>query len=322
MDADGLRAALPDALGPLARDLGLGPDPLTARYVPNVGGFVSANFTVSDGSRAVHAKCVRDESMLAPWRDFGALLAERYRAPRVLGWLEIEEWTVMICEHVGGRAPTEEEIAPLAHEILGDVLALHADAELAARLPPAPLRTSFADYFVGICASDLDELEEGGFPPFVDDELRTYMRAQVDALREHIASSPAFDGDAHAAIHGDLWPGNVLIGDGAPRIVDWDELRRGDPALDLSLLLFTPIERGDLDARALLGARDPAFWERFDLGYRATLLSAVVDSLADWMEAEHAPPEIVERARAHREGMHRWALERYRALDPPVRPAR
>ena len=37
-------------------------------------------------------------------------------------------------------------------------------------------------------------------------------------------------------IHGDLNPGNVLIHDGRAGLVDWEEARRDDPALDLAAL--------------------------------------------------------------------------------------
>jgi hypothetical protein len=80
----------------------------------------------------------------------------------------------------------------------------------------------------------------------------------------------------------------------------------------LSLILFPILDAG-FSAEEWLGPRDRAFLERFSLYCRAALLTFVIDPLADWIDAE-SYPEVCESARAHREQLHRWALDRYVGL--------
>lgn len=318
-----LREAATDELRARAAELGLEPSRIELRYVLNWGGFVNASFTVQDGARRHHLKLAgsaEDRERLARWRVHGERLAALHRAPRIAGWVDLGTWAGILFEHLEGRV---DDPLPARHlpTLLATVGGLHADHELAERLPPRLLRASFLDYFVECCAADLAEMEER--PPFVDEATFAWMQSENERLRRAIQECAAFDGEAQVAVHGDLWAGNVLVtGDGRPYVLDWDELARGDPALDYLLLLGDRLGAVG-EERALLQDRDAAFLERFALGRRALLLTNVVDSLADWIDARRAP-EHTARVRRCKRALHERSLrdyrERYDPDAPPPRP--
>ena len=158
---------------------------------------------------------------------------------------------------------------------------------------------------------DLAELDsERAIPPFVSAETFEWMRAEKRHLVT-MTGSAAFDAPALAPVHGDLHLGNVLAEpDGRWWIVDWDDLHRGDPAADLSILLSPLLARGD-PVEHLLGHRDKAFTERFALCARAVLLDDVIDSLADWARADDAPV-AADEIRAAKRATHELSLRVYR----------
>ncbi len=295
-----------------APDFGLRPESLRVEHLYNPGGNVNANFHATDGEHACHVKLAPDADGHAQpqrWRIVQDILEARYRAPRLLGWIELSPWSGPVFEHVPG-----ERIGPLPAERLPDLVelvgAMHADAELSARLPGAgaTLRASFLDYFISICQSDLDEMTAAGsIPPFVAEATVGWMVEEVEELRR-VADAAAFDGPAVGVVHGDLWYANVLLEPDALHIVDWDDIHHGDPARDLGLLLM-----GHDEVEPWLGAHadDTAFRERFALTRRATILLNVVDPLSDWAEADIAPAHA-ETMRSNAESVHRWALDLYR----------
>ena len=292
---------------------GLARDRVEATYVLNPGGFVTANFRVTDGARAVHVKisfAEEDKAKLRRWESVGDLLTRRYAAPAVLGWIDLGEGAGLVFEGLDGAVRHDEVPEPQLTAVLSTARELHRDRELAALLGPArPMRESFIEYFVRICETDLSENEV--LPPFVDDATRAWMEEEVAALRAACEASPAFDGFVDTPIHGDLWPGNVLIApDGSWRILDWDDLAIGDPVLDCALLTFGTTEGAR--SRELFPAEDEAFHQRFDLAIRGTMLIGVVDSLADWIEAA-ASPDLMEQVRATKQRDHEYCLDRYRA---------
>jgi aminoglycoside phosphotransferase (APT) family kinase protein len=138
------------------------------------------------------------------------------------------------------------------------------------------------------------------------------MREETLVLRTRALGNAAFDEPVSSPIHGDLWFGNVLVDRDRWWIIDWDDLKIGDPAHDLSLILFTTLGEG-IDVSRWFQQRDAAFVERFRLYCRAALLTFIVDPLADWITAEQFPA-VRDQARIDRETLHRWALERYRQL--------
>jgi aminoglycoside phosphotransferase (APT) family kinase protein len=321
LNADRLAEVLRADLPALAPELKL-ETPLDVAYVPNLGGLVNANFTVTTPSRAYHLKLAADadsKQQLRNWQRVGAQLADRYRAPRMLGWIDVPgtDWSGAVFERAPGASPARAIPARVLEQMVPLVDALHADEQLASLVsdggPPPRARDTFLAYHTRICRSDLEELtEDDAFPPFVDDALVGWMRDEVARLGDIASSSDAFAERVTSVIHNDLWFGNVVIDGDDWWIVDWDRVALGDPAHDLSMLLFTALDDGADPSRWLAG-RDDAFVERFELGRRAMLLDFVVDSLADWAEAD-AVPSVADATRANREQFHRWALARYRAL--------
>ena len=319
VDTDELATRVLEHLRENAGELQLDADGLQVRYVLNWGGFTSASYTVSDGLRALHLKLVPDERhqrRLRRWQSVHELLTERYRAPRMEGWLDVHGWAGPLFERIDGGPPKTWPDAALTDEVARLVEALHRDEDLAARIaePGRALRSSFTEYFVECMRVDLLEMtRDDGLPPFIDAATLSWMQEEVEALHQLCADSAAFDGPALLPAHGDLWEGNILVRpDGSWHVVDWDDLALGDPALDMALLLWSAVDAGVSPAR-WLGTRDPAFSARFDLSRRGALLLGVVDSLADWTEAAKAPTHAA-RARDAKAAHHRWALGRYREL--------
>ncbi|PJF46035.1 MAG: hypothetical protein CUN48_15850, partial [Candidatus Thermofonsia Clade 3 bacterium] len=137
--------------------------------------------------------------------------------------------------------------------------------------------------------SDLDELEgSSSVPPFVSPATMQWMRQETGRLAAMTEAAP-FAAKPTAAIHGDLHLANVLVeATGRWWLIDWDDLAYGDPAADLAMVLAPLIARGE-SVEALLGTRDDAFLCRFALCQRAVLLDLVIDSLADWADADRLP---------------------------------
>ncbi|MEM9564807.1 MAG: aminoglycoside phosphotransferase family protein [Actinomycetota bacterium] len=148
-------------------------------------------------------------------------------------------------------------LADIQHEIHG-VTSLSGPPELAA-VPP-------------IAARMVTKIQTAD--GLTDDE-----RAQASALVESLPGGPSL-------CHGDLHPGNVLMSDSGPRVIDWFDAVIGPPEADVvrtSLLVRAPSRPGALPAH-LPGAR-PALLEAFHLRYVAR---AVARSGRDWLSPEGA----------------------------------
>ena len=114
-------------------------------------------------------------------------------------------------------------------------------------------------------------------------------------------------------VHCDPWLNNLLwVSREEWYLVDWDDLRIGDPAADLAALCgptaddLRPLK---LDPGSLPGLSE-AERERLPLLGRATLLDWVIDPVADWVEAD-AAPELAPMVREEKERVHRAALREY-----------
>lgn len=95
---------------------------------------------------------------------------------------------------------------------------------------------------------------------------------------------PADEPRPFRLLHGDLWGGNVLWHRGAPRLIDWEDARAGDPAEELAYL-------GEMDAlpdralgHVLAGYGAPAMAERVGAWRALVALSAGL-----WFLAEGRP---------------------------------
>jgi aminoglycoside phosphotransferase (APT) family kinase protein len=306
-----------------AADLGLDGRQLTIAPIMNVGGFVNHSFRVSDGRVRYFLKLAADAEAspgLARWRAVAPILAQRYRAPRMVGWIDVGPpvRSGPIFEWIEGDVPKHLEAVPI--ETLSSVIrSLHADTELASLLASAddPI-TSCADaYSQGYHRRFHADLEfiASDPPPFVDERLLGWLRTEALELRSRVASAGAFEEPADRPTHGDLWLNNLLLAT-ADRwfILDWDGLALGDPVLDWAML-FGP-SRTDVRSRAeqvhAAVSLDSAERDRLDLYARASVLDWIIDPLSDWVQAANEPrfgPEL----RTDNERVHRAALATYRA---------
>ena len=289
----------------------LRPEWLTVDYIPSPGGFGSMNFVVHDGQSFYHLRFRRTPDDLSAWLRTSPRLADRYRSPRLLGEIELAGRCGVVFERLPGKTPDRTIPLRVLDEIVSTLGQLHEDRELfgVPGVAPAPARKTFVDYHMAMCEGDLEEIERAVPLPFVDKSAVDWMRSETRRLWELASRSAAFDEEVSSPIHGDLWYGNVLVDGSRWWIIDWEDLKIGDPAHDLSLLLFQDLDSRNTPARWLHGCSG-AFMERFQLYARAALWTFVVDPLADWVEADSFP-EVRDAARAHREGIHRWALARY-----------
>jgi hypothetical protein len=304
-----------------AAEFGLHPDALDARPVLSRGGFVNHSFRVSDGRRALHVKLAtspESRAELERWYGLRHVL-ERHRAPPVLAHVAIGAASGLVFPVLPGARP------PLSDHVLRAVLdclrGLWSDRSLASRLPResgVTAATCYLEIYHDRFTEDLREIEAEA-PPFLAPRDLERMRAEVVRLREVVESDPAFDRVVTTPVHGDLWLDNIVWADGeAWHIVDWDDLRIGDPAMDVAMLTGPgPRDLAPLKGLAVVEKElDPDIVDRLPLLGRASLLDWVIDPLADWIEAGTVALESLAVVRREKERIHVEALELYRAVYP------
>ena len=324
VNAPKLRDLVQDQIGRLADALGLVRSRMQVEYVLNWGGFVNYSFRISDGARGFHLKLAADAEqveLLQRVRRLHEILERRYRAPRMIDWVQIPETSFQgpLFELIRGR-PAQELSPSLAESVFPVLNRLHGDHELALRLAEEMSARSCLDTFLHTYVrrfrEDLASIAESP-PAFLHQATVEWMREQAVHLERQARASPAFAEWSRSPIHGDLWLDNLLVAeDGGCYLLDWDELALGDPALDWATLLGPSARRPwPLDVQLVPDAipRDAGLRERLVLYARASLLDWVIDPLADYIEAERFP-EYTEAVRAEKERVHRAAVASYREL--------
>lgn len=301
-----------------AADFGLDGTRLDVRYVLNWGGFVNTSFRVSDGRRGLHVKLsTTDEGQkaLRRWHALDPLLRP-HRAPPVLDWVDVGAAGGLVFPLLQGAAPAPSR--EVVQTVLHQVRNVWADAELAEQLRGGAAVTAadcyLRTYHHRFC-EDLAAVESER-PGFLSESDLSSMREEVTRLERRVRESPAFLEEVNSPTHGDLWLNNMLWQ--TPRswwLLDWDDLRLSDPAMDLATLAgpastdLRPLKYLDRTVEVLgHEAR-----ERLKLLGRASLLDWVIDPLADWIEARAAPLHEA-TVRAEKERVHREALALYREL--------
>ncbi len=304
--------------------LGLRADSIEARYILNWGGFVNASFTITDGQVFYHLKLADEEwslSRLDQWRELNELLSKKYRAPRMLDWVEIPRtgFSGPLFEHIPGQPANLAAKPRLLREVLALLDTLHNDVDLAGWLAEGEDDLDCADYFCSVYIERFDEdliIIANNLPPFVSLHLLDWMMGETRELEGLARSFPAFLHQANSPTHGDLWSSNILLaGEGDWRIIDWDDLALGDPALEYGIVLGPLWRDGNLSLTEVEALLPPGedLRERFRLCLRAFLLDGVIDNLADWVECSFTP-EHQEKVRADKELAHRKALELYQNM--------
>lgn len=323
MDLADLHDAVAVSIRAATDDVGLRADEMRVEYVHNWGGFMNRSFRVTDGEADLHLKVTDDGKIragLRRWARVHRRLEERYHAPSLVRWMEIDgtPFAGLLFRRVEGAPP--ERVTPRLAREMGEMLAaLHADAELAEEIASGDAGQSCLDFFEGSYlrrfAEDLDYVTPAP-PPFVGRELLAWVADEAEALKQAARATPAFAEPARQPTHGDLWLENVLVRpDGRWTLLDWDGLAPSDPVVDLVALLG-PTRR---EPRAPRWSDVPSTWtpppggrERFEVMARAALLDWVIDPLADHVGAD-AAPEHAAAMRAEMERIHRAALAAYRA---------
>jgi Ser/Thr protein kinase RdoA (MazF antagonist) len=322
MDLADLQSAIRHHFRERGAELGLIADRFEIEYVLNWGGFVNRSFRVSDGRKSFHLKLADTPETLDAlrrWRDLGKAL-EPYHAPPILAWVDLAgtPFAGPLTAWIDGRPPDRMK-RELADEVLPVIARLHADAGLAARLgAPSNCAATYLETYSDRFAEDLEYVARHP-PPFVSEGKLRVMREEAARLEAIVRCSAAFDEPARSPIHADLWADNFLFtADGAWHLIDWDELRIGDPMLDYAMLLgpsasyLRPLDCFDQVEPFLASDAER---ERLALYARASLLDWAIDSLADYIDAG-AAPEHAARVRAEKKRIHVEALDLYATLYP------
>ena len=312
---------------------GLQPGAVTVEYLLNWGGFVNANFTVSDGRRAYHLKLADAEDSLLGlerWRDLNQTLTGSYHAPPMLDWLELEgtPYAGPLFPHLDGQTADFLRQPDLHRQVIDLAAGLHANSALADWLQEEESADTCAGYFLSTYIDRFDEdllIVVGSLPPFVPLPVLDWMQGETRHLESLADELSAFDLPADAPTHGDLWDSNVLVNPaGEWYVLDWDDLALGDPALEFSILL-SPLWYAHLPQAASpsleavtpwlppAARADPALMARLEVCLRASLLDKIIDSLADYVEAGFAPQETA-RVQAVKQRQHLEALALYQRL--------
>ena len=184
--------------------------------------------------------------------------------PRVLGIERIDGRSASIYERIDGRSMWEQMV-----EEPGDVEALAQSlaalqAHVFSLVPPAGL-------------------------PAQHDRVASKIRNAADRFDRSLLialGSVPFVGPARSLCHGDLHPGNVIVGRHGPVIIDWFDVSEGDRTGDVarSALLQSSSAHGP-GGPAHLPRSSPQLLERAGRSYLASILAlADIDegTLARW----------------------------------------
>lgn len=317
-DTDSLRVLVADYFARRAETFGLDRTTLDVEYVLNWGGFVNSSYRIRDARHAYHLKLsssAEDQDALRRWMALASLL-EPYHAPAILEWVELEAAAGPLFPYVSGGPP------PLSSDVLAELVPvlqqLNADPGLAAALQPPHTGTAHAAYLVTFherFTEDLRGVRESP-PPFVDEGVLRFLEDEVGVMSQLILSCPAFGEALTKPVHGDLWLNNILwVSRNDWHLVDWDDLRIGDPAADLAMLLGPTADdpRPLKMLEAVEGVLTAAERQRLQYLGRATLLDWVIDPLSDWIDAGTAPAHKT-TVRTTKERTHKRALACYREM--------
>lgn len=313
---DMLADALHGWFGARAAAYGLREASLSVQYVLNWGGFVNHSFRVSDGHRGYHVKLSTDEEgqrALRRWRSLGSAL-EPYRAPSIVDWVDLGVAEGLVFPLLPGRVPALTDA--VVDAILQPLAGLWADRNLALALASGAAISAGEAFLASFDRRFREDLAgiRAAPPPFVSSDLIPWLEGEVDRLAERVRAEAAFGEDLRSPVHGDLWLNNVLWVDrDAWWLLDWDDLRIGDPAADVAALLgpsagdLRPLKQVERAAGLLtVGQR-----ARLPLLGQATLLDWVIDPLSDWIDADTSPAHAAE-VRAEKQRVHQEALGLYR----------
>jgi hypothetical protein len=133
---------------------GEGQSDVEVEYVINSTDLSKRPFRITRGSKRYHLKLTNDpEDMgkLLKWRSVATELTERYRAPKVVDWVEVPGtgYFGLLFEHIEGRVVNLKNELDFLAKLLELAARLHSDADLAARLKQLNGRRTYLDTFSG-----------------------------------------------------------------------------------------------------------------------------------------------------------------------------
>ena len=322
MGPEQLAQLVKDHFDGLAPRYGLQGSAMSVERLSHAGRIQRRALTISDGEIKYHLKLAYSPDhigKLRKWHGLNQALHERYRAPRIVDWIDIPDtgFSGLLCEYFPGR-PADLGASPrLTREVADLASRLHADGEMRDTLLPLTPGGTCGDYFnsVWIRRFKLDlaviEAQPTGFAP---PETLQWMREESVRIEGDVASMEAFSHRAVSPMHADLWNDNILVADdGRWRIVDWDDIALGDPALEFAVLLEPTLERNpEASLKDLLPyLPDAGFSRRLEMCLRAQRLYSAIETLASYIEAE-ALGDSADRVREENETLHRVALRSYK----------
>jgi aminoglycoside phosphotransferase (APT) family kinase protein len=234
---------LPPPIHKLAQQA-LGP---IAHLEPTSGGFSNQSWYATIGDRQCVIKAatlpakredVRREALLLP-----LLALHRLPTPRLLAFVEDDDWSVAITERLPGQhglallADTRADLTPL-YQRLGGVLAMIHQLTLPARRELQPLEER--------CRLAQAVLVAAAVPPALKEVLDAGLLVVAESNQRVLVH-----GDV--GLHNLLWDGQRLF------LLDWEWAAPGTPLLDLAWLRWTIQWRG----------LPQAVWQAFVEGYYA-----------------------------------------------------
>ena len=280
----------------LAPHYGLEGPATSVERLSHAGSTQRRSLTISDGEIKYHLKLAYSPDhidKLRKWYGLNQALHERYRAPLIVDWIDIPDtgFSGLLCEHVAGRPADLGASARLAREIVDLASRLHTDEEMRAMLMPLTPEGTCGDYFNSVWIRRFKEdlaIVEAQPPAFVTGETLHWMREESLSIERMVAGMEAFSPNASSPVHGDLWNDNILVADdGQWRIVDWDDIALGDPALEFAVLLEPILEQNpEASLKDLLPyTPDAGFSQRLEVCLRAQRLYRAIEAPAEYIEA-------------------------------------
>lgn len=256
---------------------------------PNHTGSRKLSFEVLAAGRRLWVRVAADDAedgALRTWGSMARLLTERHTGPPVLDVIEVAGHTALVFPFLDAAVATRATLLGRYHDVKAVLDRLHDDRDLAERLgAPTTSAAVYREVWIRRFDEDLRIIVDHVTP-----DVHEYLRAEVQALADLVEG---LDEVVHAAMHGDPWHENLLLERDRIWLLDWEDLRVGDPVVDHAILV--------------MDTRGPAaeLWphgRRYDVARRALLLDAAVDTAADWVQSAN-PATRAWKERAFRQGL-------------------
>lgn len=152
-------------------------------------------------------------------------------APRLLWEVEADGWLMLGFEHAPGRHP---DLAPYSADLAA---VAETVAALRPALTPCPVQgRSLAAHWAGLPVWQ-------GWAAAPPEDLDPWAAEQLPRLAELEKAAPELIG-GDTLLHADLQPGNLLISDGAVKVIDWAWSTRGAAWVDPAFMVIRLMAAG------------------------------------------------------------------------------